>query len=128
MEQRRIRCRWLRLLANSLEVRMCKPERGFTVTELLIAIAIVSVALAGAFNAFISSSKRLILQNEIVEMQTDARAAMDFMVRELRLAYGTPTISTTTTTNDTITFSRIEDSGYVSSSSATTLTDTRKTW
>ena len=83
---------------------MCKSERGFSVAELLITTAIVSVMLAGAYQSFLSSSKRLVLQNQIVEMQTDARAAMDFMVRELRLAFDNPTITTKTTANDTITF------------------------
>jgi prepilin-type N-terminal cleavage/methylation domain-containing protein len=111
---------------------MCKAEQGVTVIELLISIAILSVVLAGAYNAFLSASKRLVLQNGIVEMQADARAAMDFMVRELRLAYGTPNITTTVTTNDTITFDRLEDAGYSSASSmvnpSTTLRDTTKTW
>jgi len=108
---------------------MWKSEQGHTVTELLIAVAILSVLSAQAYNAFLSSSQRLVLQNETVEMQTDAQAAMDFMVRELRLVFGTPTITTTVTTNDTITFDRLEDAGYSSGGNATTtLNDTRKTW
>ena len=108
---------------------MWKSERGFTVNELLITVAILSVLSAQAYNAFLSSSQRLVLQNGIVETQTDARAAMDFMVRELRLAFGTPTITTTVTPNDTITFDRLEDAGYSSGgNTATTLNDTRKTW
>jgi Tfp pilus assembly protein PilW len=108
---------------------MWKSEQGLTVNELLLAVAIVSVLSAEAYNALLSSSQRLVLQNGIIEMQTDARAAMDFMVRELRLAFGPPTISTTVTTNDTITFDRLEDAGYSSGSNTiTTLNDTRKTW
>jgi prepilin-type N-terminal cleavage/methylation domain-containing protein len=108
---------------------MWKSEQGFTVNELLVAVAIFSVVLAEAYNAFLSSSRRLMLQNELVEMQTDARAAMNFMVQELRLAFGTPIITTTVTTNDTITFDRLEDAGYSSGgNTTTTLHDTRKTW
>src|SRR5215510_12277992 len=108
---------------------MWKSEQGFTVNELLVAVAIFSVVLAGAYNAFLSSSQRLVLQNELIEMQTDARAAMDFMVRELRLAFGTPIITTAVTTNDTITFDRLEDAGSSSGgNTTTTLHDTRKTW
>ena len=51
---------------------MWKSEQGFTVNELLVAVAIFSIVLAGAYNAFLSSSQRLVLQNELVEMQTDA--------------------------------------------------------
>jgi prepilin-type N-terminal cleavage/methylation domain-containing protein len=108
---------------------MWKSEQGFTVNELLVAVAIFSVVLAEAYNAFLSSSRRLILQNELVEMQTDARAAMNFMVQELRLTFGTPIITTTVTTNDTITFDRLEEAGYSSGgNTTTTLHDTRKTW
>jgi prepilin-type N-terminal cleavage/methylation domain-containing protein len=108
---------------------MWKSEQGFTVNELLVAVAIFSVVLAEAYNAFLSSSQRLMLQNELVEMQTDARAAMNFMVQELRLAFGTPSITTTMTTNDTITFDWLEDAGYSSGGNTiTTLHDTRKTW
>ena len=108
---------------------MWKSEQGFTVTELLVAMAIFSVVLAEAYSAFLSSSQRLVLQNELVEMQTDARAAMNFMVQELRLAFGTPSITTTVITNDTITFDRLEDAGYSSGGNTTTaLNDTRKTW
>jgi prepilin-type N-terminal cleavage/methylation domain-containing protein len=108
---------------------MWKSEQGFTVNELLVAVAIFSVVLAEAYNAFLSSSRRLILQNELVEMQTDARAAMNFMVQELRLTFGTPIITTTVTTNDTITFDRLEDAGSSSGgNTTTTLHDTRKTW
>ena len=108
---------------------MWKSEQGFTVNELLVAVAIFSVVLAEAYNAFLSSSRRLVLQNELVEMQTDARAAMHFMVQELRLAFGTPIITTTVTIHDTITFDRLEDAGYSSGgNTTTTLHDTKKTW
>jgi len=108
---------------------MCKSEQGLTVNELLIAVAILSVLLAQTYNAFLSSSRRLVLQNEMVEMQTDARAAMNFMVQELRLAFGTPTITTAASTNDTITFDRLEDAGYSSGgNTTTTLNDTSRTW
>src|SRR5262249_30321289 len=108
---------------------MCKSEQGLTVNELLIAVAILSVLLAQTYNAFLSSSRRLVLQNEMVEMQTDARAAMNFMVQELRLAFGTPTITTTASTNDTITFDRLEDAGYSSGgNTTTTLNDTSRAW
>jgi prepilin-type N-terminal cleavage/methylation domain-containing protein len=108
---------------------MGKSEQGFTVNELLIAVAILSVVLAGAYNTFLASSQRLVLQHQVVEMQTDARAAMNFIVQELRLAFGTPVITTTVTPNDTITFDRLEDAGYSSGGNTiTTLNDTRKTW
>jgi prepilin-type N-terminal cleavage/methylation domain-containing protein len=107
---------------------MLRHQDGFTVVELLISVAIVGALLAGIYNFFISSSMNYLAQNGIIQMQSDARAAMDFMVRELRHVLGTPTISTTVASNDTISFDRVEDAGYASGGSATTLNDARKAW
>jgi prepilin-type N-terminal cleavage/methylation domain-containing protein len=107
---------------------MLKHQDGFTVVELLISIGIVGVLLTGISSFFVDSSKNYLAQNGIIQMQSDARAAMDFMVRELRHVYGTPTISTTVTNNDTISFDRIEDTGYASDGALTTLNDTTKAW
>jgi len=107
---------------------MLKHQDGITVIELLISIGIVGVLLTGIYNFFVASSKNYLAQNGIIQMQSDARTALDFMVRELRHVYGTPTISTTVSSNDTISFDRIEDTGYASGGSATTLNDPTKAW
>jgi hypothetical protein len=54
---------------------------------------------------------------------------MDFLARELRQAFDNPTISTAYTTNDTISFNRVEETGYSSGGNgATSLNDARKAW
>jgi prepilin-type N-terminal cleavage/methylation domain-containing protein len=115
---------------------MLTSDKGFTLVELLIAMAIVGIVLTGMYELFVTSNRIYLAQNAIVEMQADSRAAMDFMVRELRLtcnklppACTPPTIFTTTATNDTISFDRVEETGYSSGgNSATTLNDTKKSW
>jgi prepilin-type N-terminal cleavage/methylation domain-containing protein len=108
---------------------MFMSDKGYTIIEMLIALAIVSIVLAGLYDLVISSSRTYLAQNAVVEMQADGRAAMDFMARELRQAFDNPTISTTTTGNDTISFNRVEETGYSSGgNSGTTLNDTRKSW
>src|SRR5919109_4833492 len=87
-----------------VRIKMLRSEKGYTVVELLIAMAIVGIVMTGIYDLVISSSRIYLAQNAIVEMQADGRAAMDFMARELRLAFNSPTISTTITTNDTISF------------------------
>jgi prepilin-type N-terminal cleavage/methylation domain-containing protein len=107
---------------------MPMSEKGFTVVELLISMAIVGVVLTGIYGLVVTSSKFYLAQNAVVAMHADGRAAMDFMVRELRSAMN-PVVSTTTASNDTIAFERVEDTGYSSGgNSATTLNDARKTW
>jgi len=115
---------------------MLTSDKGYTLVELLIAMAIVGIVVAGVYDLVISSSRTYLAQNAIVEMQADGRAAMDFMARELRQTFDNPTdptddltISTTTTANDTISFYRVEDTGYSSGgNSATRLNDARKSW
>jgi prepilin-type N-terminal cleavage/methylation domain-containing protein len=108
---------------------MLTSDKGFTLVELLIAMAIVGVVLTGIYDLLVTSSRIYLAQNAVVEMQADSRAAMDFLVRELRQSFQTPTISTTTAANDTIGFDRVEDTGYSSGgNSTTTLNDIRKSW
>jgi prepilin-type N-terminal cleavage/methylation domain-containing protein len=107
---------------------MLTSDKGFTLVEMLIAMAIVGIVLAGMYDLVVTSSRIYLAQNAIVEMQADSRAAMDFLVRELRQSFNTPTISTTTAANDTISFDRVEDTGYSSGGDATTLNDIRKSW
>jgi prepilin-type N-terminal cleavage/methylation domain-containing protein len=108
---------------------MLASDKGFTIIELLIAMAIVGFVLTGIYSLAISSSQFYLSQNAIVEMQADGRAAMDFMARELRTVFGTPVISTTVSANDTISFDRVEDTSYSSgANTTTTLNDTKKSW
>lgn len=110
-------------------VRPFKSESGYSLTEVLLSTALGGIVLAGVFDLYVSSSNSILGQTNEVQMQAETKSAMDFMVRELRLMYGAPTISTTLTTNDTITFTRVEDSGYsTGGNTASTLWDTTKSW
>jgi prepilin-type N-terminal cleavage/methylation domain-containing protein len=114
---------------------MFMSDKGYTIVEMLIGMAIVGIVVAGLYDLVISSSRTYLAQNAIVEMQSDGRAAMDFMTRELRQIFDDPTdpndpeISTGTTTDDTISFNRVEETGYSSGGNGvTTLNDARKAW
>jgi len=112
-------------------VNTIASEKGYSILEVLISATLGVIVLAGAFDVYISSTKSIMGQANIVQMQADTKAAMDNMVAELRMAY---TGSTGTTLNDaivdsdTITFYRTYESGYATSGTTTTLTDTGKSW
>ena len=66
-------------------------ESGFTLVELLIAMTIGLVILAALSTTFLMQRKAYDVQEQIVEMVQTARAAMDMMSREIRMAGYDPT-------------------------------------
>jgi type IV pilus assembly protein PilW len=66
-------------------------ESGFTLVELLIAMTIGLIILAALSSTFLMQRKTYDIQEQIVEMVQTARAAMDMMSREIRMAGYDPT-------------------------------------
>ncbi|MDY6952927.1 MAG: prepilin-type N-terminal cleavage/methylation domain-containing protein [Thermodesulfobacteriota bacterium] len=60
--------------------------RGFTLIELLIAMAISAIVLSAIVSAFVVQRKSYGALEQITEMVQTARAAMDMMGREVRMA------------------------------------------
>ncbi len=61
-------------------------ESGFTLVELLIAMTIGLIILAALSSTFLMQSKIYDVQEQVVEMVQTARAAMDMITREIRIA------------------------------------------
>jgi len=61
-------------------------KKGFTLIELLIAMAITGIVAGAIFTAFQSQQKSYLIQDQVTEMQQNLRAAMDIMVRDIRMA------------------------------------------
>ena len=71
-----------------------KKESGFTIVELLIAMTIGLIILTALSSTFLMQRKAYDVQEQIVEMVQTARAAMDMMSREIRMAgCGDPDLS-----------------------------------
>lgn len=83
-------------------------EGGFTLVELLVVMAIVGVVMTGIYLTYVSQQKSYIVQEEIAAMQQQMRAAMYYMVGEIRMAGFDPTgnagAGITTMDANTITF------------------------
>lgn len=78
---------------------------GFTLIELMIAMAVGLVLLTAVYSVFILQNKELSKQEQIAVMQDNARIAMDMMTREIMMAgYGPSTLArcvgTTAATNE----------------------------
>jgi len=67
----------------------CSPFlrcQGFTLVELLVVLAIVSIVMGGIYAVFIRSNRVYISQEEVVAAQQEARSALDILGREIRMA------------------------------------------
>lgn len=68
-----------------------RTENGFTLVELLIAMVIALVVITSLASAFIYQRKTYDVQEQVTEMTQNARAAMDMMSREIKMAGYNPT-------------------------------------
>ncbi len=66
--------------------RITGKESGFTLVELLIYMAIFVVVLGSMYSIMISNTRSYSSQENRVEMTQDLRAAMNLMVRAIRMA------------------------------------------
>jgi type IV pilus assembly protein PilW len=63
-----------------------KKRRGFTLVEILVALAIGALLTSGFIEIFSSSKKTYMIQDNLSRLQENARFAMDFLARDIRMA------------------------------------------
>lgn len=73
---------------------LIKKRDGFTLIEIMVALAISGIVMAGIYSAYYSQQKSYVAQGEVTKMQQNLRAAMYFMEREIRMAGCDPKEST----------------------------------
>ncbi len=61
-------------------------QHGFTLIELMIAMAISLLVVLGVYEIFTSQQKAYNVQDQVAEMQQNGRVAIDMMTREIRMA------------------------------------------
>jgi len=71
--------------------RINAGPRGFSLVEMLIAVAVGLVVLGAMYSVFTIQNKTFGNQEEIVVMQQSVRAGMDMMAREIGMAGYDPT-------------------------------------
>ena len=85
-------------------------NNGFTLVELMLALAVSSVVMAGVYTAYSAQHKSYIAQDQTVIMQQNLRAGMYFMQKGIRMAgfdlNGTLGAAITAARSNSISFSR----------------------
>jgi len=67
-------------------VIMCRDSKGVTLIELLIAMLISAILIAGIYRTFIHQQKAYATQEQVADMQQNVRVAINRMMREIRMA------------------------------------------
>jgi prepilin-type N-terminal cleavage/methylation domain-containing protein len=60
-------------------------RKGVSLIELLIAMVIAAIAVAGIFRLFIAQNKAYTVQDQVAEVQQSIRTAMEVLLRDLRM-------------------------------------------
>jgi len=68
-----------------MEIRPTLNEKGITLIELLVALVIAAITLAGVYKVFISQTRTYAIQDQVVEVQQNVRSAMEILLRDLRM-------------------------------------------
>lgn len=63
---------------------ICKSQKGFTLVEIMVAMAISFIILAGVYVSLNSQHKSYVVQDDIVEMQQNIRGAILTMTNDIR--------------------------------------------
>jgi prepilin-type N-terminal cleavage/methylation domain-containing protein len=61
-------------------------EKGLTLLELVVALAISAILVAAVYRTFVRQNKTFTVQEQVVEMQQSARASIGRMMDDLRMA------------------------------------------
>jgi prepilin-type N-terminal cleavage/methylation domain-containing protein len=59
--------------------------KGMTLIELLVAMIICAMVVAGIYRVFIAQSRAYTVQDQVVEVQQSVRSAMEILLRDLRM-------------------------------------------
>ncbi len=71
---------------KQLMARIRAGNKGVTLIELMIVLVIASILVGGIYTLFMTQQRSYSVQDQVAGVQQDARAALDIMTRDIRMA------------------------------------------
>ncbi|TET88080.1 MAG: prepilin-type N-terminal cleavage/methylation domain-containing protein, partial [Desulfobacteraceae bacterium] len=72
-------------------MKIVHNKDGFSLIELLVAVALSVIIMAAIYSTFYSQQKSFLVQEQLAAMEQNLRAAMFYMERDIRMAGCDPT-------------------------------------
>ncbi len=69
-----------------MKKRIRLSQNGITLIELLVALVICSIVVAGIYRVFVAQTRAYAVQDQVVEVQQNIRTAMEILLRDVRMA------------------------------------------
>lgn len=69
-----------------METQTKLNQKGITLIELLVALIISGIAIAGIYRLFITQTRAYTVQDQVAEVQQNVRSAMEILLRDIRMA------------------------------------------
>lgn len=60
--------------------------RGFTLVEILVVMVIMGLVVTAVYTTFLTTQRQAYTQDEVVEVQQNLRAALDYIAKDIRMA------------------------------------------
>jgi prepilin-type N-terminal cleavage/methylation domain-containing protein len=67
-------------------VKFCRKAEGFTLVEMMIAMVIMGIVTAAVYTTLVSTQRQAYTQEDVIEVQQNLRAGLDFMAKDIRMA------------------------------------------
>ena len=78
-------------MGKSRKKRLVNLQQGFTLVELIVAMAIAGIVMGAIYSTYRSQQHSYVTQTHVVEMQQNLRAALYVIGRDIRMAGFNPT-------------------------------------
>ena len=74
------------IMSRTTDANMKINKKGFTAIELLISLAIMSIALTSIYSMYMSFIRTCTKEGVKIRVQQNVRSGLDMMIRDIRLA------------------------------------------